>query len=82
MKPKTIIPSLLVFGPQSELPSQNVLADLRQELVNNPRLSGLHDAVKTLPKFWETLIVRNFKLGCMMNQDIVLREGITLSLSQ
>jgi len=55
MKPLTVVPSLLVFGPQTELPSLEVLAELRQELVKNPRLSSLQDAVKNLPRFWQTL---------------------------
>ena len=55
MKPSAVIPSLLVFGPQTELPSQEVLAELRQELIENPRLFSLQDAVKNLPRFWQTL---------------------------
>lgn len=55
MKPLAVVPSLLVFGPQTELPSLEVLAELRQELVKNPRLSSLQDAVKNLPRFWQTL---------------------------
>lgn len=49
------LPSLLIFGPQTELPSQDVLADLRRELLHNPSLSGLAAAVKDLPRFWHTL---------------------------
>jgi hypothetical protein len=55
MKPLAVVPSLLVFGPQTELPSLEVLAELRQELVKNPRMSSLQDAVKNLPRFWQTL---------------------------
>lgn len=51
----TVLPSLLVFGPHTELPSHELLAELRQELVTNPRLSSLQDAVKDLPRFWQTL---------------------------
>lgn len=56
MKSLATIPSLLVFGPQTDLPSQEILAELRQELIENPRLSSLRDAVKNLPGFWQTLI--------------------------
>lgn len=49
------LPSLLVFGPQTELPSQEVLAGLRQELTQNPALSSLKLAVKDLLRFWHTL---------------------------
>ena len=55
MKSSAVIPSLIVFGPQTELPTQEVLAELRQELIKNPRLSSLQDAVKNLPRFWLTL---------------------------
>lgn len=56
MNSSAIISSLLAFGPQIEFSFQDVLADLRQELINNPRLSGFHSAVKHLPGFWKTLI--------------------------
>jgi hypothetical protein len=55
MEPPAVIPSLLVFGPQTELPSQDSLAEMRQELISNPQLSNLYDAVKYLPRFWQTL---------------------------
>ena len=48
-------PSLLVFGAQTELPSQEVLADLRRELTQNPSLSSLKDAAEDLLRFWHTL---------------------------
>lgn len=48
-------PSLLVFGPQTELPSQQDLAGLRQELIQNPALSSLKLAVEDLLRFWHTL---------------------------
>ncbi|KAI0838314.1 BcPKS19, polyketide synthase [Hypoxylon sp. FL0890] len=50
------LPSLLVFGPQSRFPPEEVLEDLRQELVANPHLSPLANAVDELPRFWETLV--------------------------
>ena len=55
MQPVAAIPALLVFGPQTELPSKEALAGMRQELINNPQLSSLHDAVKSLPQFWLAL---------------------------
>lgn len=48
-------PSLLVFGPQTNLPSAEVLTGLREDLLDNPEMSRLLKAVKELPKFWETL---------------------------
>ena len=56
MKPPTVTPSLLVFGPQTEFPSQEILEDLRQELTTDPLLFSLQDAVKDLPRFWQSLI--------------------------
>ncbi|ETS78026.1 hypothetical protein PFICI_10088 [Pestalotiopsis fici W106-1] len=50
------LPSLLVFGPQTELPSDEVISNLRQELLTNPHLQGLKDAVVALPEFWQRLI--------------------------
>ena len=51
-----VIPSLLVFGPVTEFPSQDILTELRQELIKNPRLSTFKSAVENLPGFWQTLI--------------------------
>jgi hypothetical protein len=50
-----ILPSMLIFGPQTELPSRKVLADLRAELVKNPSLSSLVSAIQDLPQFWKAL---------------------------
>lgn len=55
MDSSAVTPSLLVFGPQTEFPSQEVLSDLRQELVQAPQLSTFQSAVKNLPTFWQTL---------------------------
>lgn len=55
MTPSAVIPSLLVFGPLAEFPSQDVLAELRQELIKNPRLASFQSAAKNLPGFWQTL---------------------------
>ncbi|OCK75371.1 putative Phthiocerol synthesis polyketide synthase type I PpsA [Lepidopterella palustris CBS 459.81] len=50
------LPSLLVFGSQTEFPPENVLQDVHQELVSSPRLSALKEAVDDLPQFWKGLI--------------------------
>lgn len=55
-------PSLLVFGPQTEFPSEEVLLDLRHELVSNPHLSALRDAVADLPRFWGGLVASDTSL--------------------
>lgn len=56
MAPLEGLPSLLVFGPQTEFPSSEVLQDLRQELITNPLLSALRDAVARLPQLWQNLV--------------------------
>lgn len=50
------LPSLLVFGPQTDFPPEKVLQDYRQELISSPRLSALKDAVDDLPQFWQSLV--------------------------
>ena len=55
-------PSLLVFGPQTKLPSAEVLAELRKVLVENPQLAGLCEAVKGLPTLWQKLTESDPKL--------------------
>ena len=49
------LPSLLVFGPQTNLPSHEVLAEFRKDLIANPQVDGLLNAIKDLPAFWQTL---------------------------
>jgi len=50
------LPSLLVFGPQTEFPPEKVLQDSRQELISSPQLSALREAVDDLPQFWQRLV--------------------------
>lgn len=50
------LPSLLVFGPQTEFSSEEILSDLRLEIVSNPHLSALRDGVADLPRFWHNLV--------------------------
>ena len=50
------LPSLLVFGPQTELPPEKILQDTRQELISSPRLAALKEAVIDLPQFWQGLV--------------------------
>ncbi|GAP87780.1 putative thiolase-like protein [Rosellinia necatrix] len=51
-----ILPSLLVFGPQNGFPSEEVLEDLRRELISNPYLSALTKAVAELSQLWRALV--------------------------
>lgn len=50
------LPDLLVFGAQGELPLDEALEDMRQELTNNTLLSPLQEAVADLPQFWRRLV--------------------------
>lgn len=50
------LPTLLVFGPHSDLPSEEVLQALRQDLVGTPELAILRDAVVDLPQFWDSVV--------------------------
>ena len=56
MGPPTAIPSLLAFGPHTELPSQLTIDQLRQELIQNPQLSCIVDTVKNANEFWKALV--------------------------
>lgn len=46
---------MLVFGPLTELPSKEILAELRRVLVSDYRLSNLVHAIKELPRLWRDL---------------------------
>ncbi|KAL2015753.1 hypothetical protein VTK56DRAFT_4881 [Thermocarpiscus australiensis] len=51
------LPSLLVFGSQTEFPPpEQALQDARHELIGNPQLSALKEAVDDLPRFWQELV--------------------------
>lgn len=62
-------PSILVFGPQTELPSEEALSDLRHELVGNPRLSALRKGVAELPRVWESLVASDADLGAVPGSE-------------
>jgi hypothetical protein len=49
------LPSLLLFGPQTEFPSPQALDQVRTELTSNKFLSTLVEAVNDLPRFWQDL---------------------------
>jgi hypothetical protein len=50
------IPSLLAFGPQTGLPSQDTVEQLRLQLNRTPQLSRVFDSIKSLTDFWNTLV--------------------------
>ena len=49
-------PSLIVFGSQTEWPSNEVLVQLRYSLLHDPYLSTFLTAIKELPHLWEVLL--------------------------
>lgn len=51
----TVLPSMLAFGPQTQFPSSEVLAGLRQVLVETPELARLVQGIADLPGFWKCL---------------------------
>ena len=53
------LPSLVVLGPQTPLPSQDYLSQIRQWLIGNPRLATFRTAVQRLPELWELLVKAN-----------------------
>ncbi|CZR52558.1 related to polyketide synthase [Phialocephala subalpina] len=55
MKSPTVLPSLLLFGPQTQLPSLEVLAELREALLQSPQLAILRQGVADLPSLWSRL---------------------------
>lgn len=63
------VPSMLVFGPQTDLPPHSVLEQLRQQLIRNPRLSALKAAVNDLPRFWKSLIKSDAKLKAIVRSQ-------------
>ena len=48
-------PTLMLFGSQASLPSAEILADLRQVLIGNPKLDSLRKAIRDLPRTWQVL---------------------------
>lgn len=50
------LPSLLVFGPQTEFPPESSFQAARQELISSPHLAALREAVYQLPQYWRDLV--------------------------
>ena len=50
------LPSLVVLGPQTPLPSAEHLSHLRQVLLNDRRLATFVTAIKDLPSLWPILV--------------------------
>ena len=50
------LPSLIVFGPQTPLPSAEYLSQMRSVLLNDRRLATFLAAIKDLPNLWPSLV--------------------------
>jgi hypothetical protein len=81
-QPSAVFPSLLVFGPQTNLPSPEVLAELRQKLIETSRLNELVKAINDLPRLWETLTRFDPSLSqvpgveCLVDLQQWLNDGV------
>ena len=61
----TDIPSLIVFGSLRIRPSAEELQELRRSLLQNSYLNPVNEAISTLSKLWETLLVNDPALGVL-----------------
>ncbi|KAI9375905.1 hypothetical protein BJX61DRAFT_548425 [Aspergillus egyptiacus] len=52
-------PAAIVFGPQTTLPSAEVIFQLRASLLLNPRLYPVRDSIKELPHIWPVLLTHD-----------------------
>jgi hypothetical protein len=69
-QPSAVFPSVLIFGPQNNLPSTEVLAELRQDLVENPRLKELVKAINDLPRVWVSLTKFDLSLNPVQGSSL------------
>jgi hypothetical protein len=69
-QPSAVFPSVLIFGPQTNLPSAEVLAELRQDLVENPRLIELVKAINDLPRVWDSLTKFDLSLNPVQGSSL------------
>ena len=80
----TASPSILAFGPQSDLSDADSLAELRQVLIKNIHLADLCEAIRTLPEVWELLTRSEPHLEVLPGPEIInnlirwLNEGALL----
>jgi len=68
------LPSMVVLGPQTPLPSAEYLVQLRSALLGDRRLATFRAAVKDLPNLWPTLVTADPRLkpvpGLQLLEDI------------
>lgn len=49
-------PTLIIFGPQTSWPSNASAERLRRDLINEPSLACLTDAIRNIPELWSPLV--------------------------
>ena len=58
-----VLPSLIIFGPQTTWPTSEYLVQLRAVLLLEPRLRTFLLAIKELPDFWQGLVDHDPRLS-------------------
>jgi len=62
-------PKLIVFGPQTNWPTADYLAQLRSMLLSDSRLHSFVDAIKGLPSLWKDLVANDPRLQGISGGD-------------
>lgn len=81
-------PALVIFGPQSNLPSSQYLTDLRDSLLSEPRLSSFVGATDELPALWADLVKYEPSLIAVQGSEFIhelqlwIRDGKALLTSK
>lgn len=80
-------PALVVFGPQSNLPSSQYLTDLRDSLLFEPLLSSFVEATNELSVLWADLVKYEPSLAALQGSEFIhelqlwIKDGKALSTS-
>lgn len=64
-------PSLLVFGPQTTLPSAECITQIRASLLLDQRLRPLRSALEDLPRLWQTLLAASPSLDHVQSLSLL-----------
>ena len=65
------LPSLLIFGPQTTWPLPSYFSQLRSNLLSEPRLARFTETLRTLPRFWQTLVEADPRLQNVPGSEIL-----------
>ncbi|KAL5331572.1 hypothetical protein ACEPPN_001106 [Leptodophora sp. 'Broadleaf-Isolate-01'] len=80
-----MVPSLLLCGPQTNLPSAKYLGRIRQSLLSQARLRDFLAAIDGLPRIWGLLLGHRPQLGSVPGLECIgairkwLSEGVPLN---